>query len=545
MRHPVLERDWLLDDVTVNHIQSCQRCRSGLVCDIDVVAVRARIYEDLIAPPAVHVTASRSPWVFAFVAAAAVLFVIVAGGLLLQGESNSTTVGTDVPPIETSSPRVPEFPEVPPPETPQAPQASGDRPSFDLTFVVATTDGEPVSTGRLVWASLNFYKILKVDNSPQGPSFGYSFYRTRDEMGINDPHDQLVRPGDTGGRISYPPDPAIPWKILTRVLSVQDIWLEITNGVPAPERSQPTHPLAANAFAADGFRLEVSSEGIPVKVERPGYGPFEVSSLEMRPVVSGEVGGNIELPFRYALFLAPESSEYQRPTLEDGIVTFTEYRRAAEAAAACAGVDPEFDEATGLYSLPASTQSVACSSEYFDNVQAAWTSDSFELSENDFTLLHYLVEGDLESVEMYQSEPGEERALADGPGWAISIRERGAGLCISTSAASGPSGLESFSQGCFTRSHMSVPGRLRVDTAYAGPGSQTHGAILGIVEDNARQILITFSKGESVAVPVGDTAELGFRGFGLLFESADLGVPISFEALDSDGNLLLSYRELG
>jgi hypothetical protein len=526
MRHLVMERDLLLDEDTVDHLQGCQRCRSGLVSDIDGIGLWARIQGDLIATPTVQVAASKSPWVFAVLAAAVVIATIVVGGRFLQRGSSVAVVTTQ--PSATSLRPAPEFPEVPPPSTPIVPEPSSDRPNFDMTFEVVNEAGVPVSTGRLVWAALNFYKVLKIDDSPDGPSFGYSFYRNRDETGLNDPHDQFVRTGDSGD-LSYPPDPAIPWKVLTRVLTTEQMWEEITGGDTAPQQSQPTHPLAGNAFAGAGFRLELSPEGIPVKIERPGFGVFQATSLEVRTISAVEVGGNIELPFRYALYLSAESSDYQREILQDGIVSSTEYRQAVEAAAACSNDQPE--------------TTTSCSAEFLDNVRAAWDADSFALSENDFVILHSLVEGDLESVEMYQTEPGEERVLAEGPGWTISIQERGRGLCTKTSTAAGPSGAGSHSQGCFTKSKMRVPGRMHIDlgfTSLQGVGSQ--GQMLGIVEEDAREVVISFSTGESVTLQVGDTAEFGFRGFGFLFETADLGTPIGVEAYDSEGNLLLSYQ---
>jgi hypothetical protein len=526
MRHLVMENDLLLDDDTVDHLQGCQRCRSGLVSDVDAFGVWTRVQGDLIAAPAVQIAASKSPWVFAVLAAATVTAMIVVGGQFLQRDSTSVTVATPPPPA-TSLRTAPEFPEVPPPSTPVVPAASTDRPHFDMTFEIVNEAGDPVSTGRLVWAALNFYKVLKVDHSPDGPSFGYSFYRNRDGIGINDPHDQFVRTSYAG--LTYPPDPAIPWKVLTRVLSTEQIWEEITGGDTDLQQSEPTHHLAENAFTGDGFRLELSPEGIPVKIEQPGFGVFQATSLEVRIVSAVEVGGNIELPFRYALYLTNESPDSQREILQDGIVSSIEYRQAVEAAAACSNDQPE--------------TTTSCSAEFLDKVRAAWEADSFALSENEFVILHSLVEGDLESVEMYQAEPGDERVLAEGPGWTISIQERGQGLCTKTSTAAGPSGAGSHSQGCFTRSKMSVPGRMHIDlgfTSLQGVGSQ--GQMLGIVEEDAREVVISFSTGESVTLQVGDTAEFGFRGFGFLFETADLGTAVGVEAYDSDGDLLLSYQ---
>lgn len=522
----------------MQHLEECARCRALIVADTDLAGVRARVLGEasngsvaLREVGAADSTWRNSPWVVVTVAAVAVVVFLApvawlglrSGSDVVGGESSSSST---VPVV-----KLPEAPPEPSPEdlAPPVPIGVGEIPSFEMSFVVGDT-----VVGRLIWQSPTFYEGLRGNLSDEGSVFDYGMYRANDGWGLTDPDDSTVV-GDGGDQTTQelPEDTDIPWDLLIERRSEEAMWSEIAgDGVEATE-VEPTHADAVRAWAAEGVRLEVTDDGIPVVVERPGRERFEVVRLTRRDIRVGEIGNNTDLPFDYALFLALATTDEQRTVLADGIVTFADYQAAAEAAADCAGVEARFDSATGMFEFPADGMVRECVDRYVSDIAAVWRVDSQSLDGDEFVAIWYMVQGLDEAVEMFQTERDPERALASGDGWAISISERGSGYCTRSSIPNG------FGDGCFVRSQMSIPDVLAVEgsLSFDPDGVLTSGSVLGLVTEEADRIVIRFSNGEEQQVTPGSIVEFGFRGFGMLFDGPELGEPTEVGAYNGNTTL--------
>lgn len=470
------------------------------------------------------------PWAVALVAAAVVaaVFIPVAWLGFLSGDDagdRGPSAPDDVPVVE-----LPQRPPEPSPEdaAPPAPTGAGEIPSFEMSFVV----GDGV-TGRLIWQSSTFYEVLRGNLSDEGAIFDYGGYRAGDGGGFADPDDSTLT-GDATVPLpqELPRDPEIPWGLLIERHSDEEMWREVAGEGVEAIAVEPTHPDAARAWAAGGSRLEVTDDGIPVVVERPDREVFEAVDLNRRVIRVGEIGNNTDLPFNYAVYLAATTTDEQRPVLADGIVTFSDYQTAAKAAAQCAGVEAMFDDSTGMFVFSGDNASAECVDRYVDDIAAVWRVDSQWLDVDEWTAIWYTVEGHPDAVEMYQTEPGPEQALASGDGWAISISHRGPGYCIRASTPVG------FTEGCFVPSQMTIPDVLDVDMSLEYKDSQlATGDVLGIVAEHADRITIRFSNGAERQITPGRIVEFGFRGFGLIFDASDLGMPTEVEVHSGDTTL--------
>ncbi len=528
----------------VQHLEDCTRCRSLIVADVNLAAVRDRVLEEMSSGAVVlrdsgagGLTWRNRPWVVATVAAAAVaLFLAPVAWLGLRSDSDTVggaSTSTSVVPIV----ELPKTPPEPSPEdaAPPIPTGAGEIPSFEMSFVVGDT-----VVGRLIWQSPTFYEGLRGNLTDEGATFDYGMYRANDGWGFADPNN-VTSMGDGGDDPTQKlPDPTqklpedndIPWGLLIERPSDEVMWQEVAGERVEPTAVEPTHADAMRAWAAEGFRLEVTDDGVPVVVERPGFERFEAVSLNRRALRLGEIGNNTDLPFNYAVFLAPATTDEQRGVLEDGIVTFADYQAAVEAAAECAGVEATFDGVTGMFEFPADGTVGECVDRYVSDIAAVWRVDSQWLEVDELTAISYTVDGLADAVEMVQTERGPERALASGDGWAISISDRGPGYCTRTSIPN------SFGDGCFVRSQMSIPDVLAVDGSLEFDGGQlTRGSVLGLVAERADRITIRFSSAAERDIVPGDIVEFGFRGYGILFDASELGRPTEVEVHNGDTTL--------
>lgn len=528
MRHVTTELIEHPEDDVLAHLEVCARCRALVTTDVDLSAVRRRVLDEAAGiqmatrSPAGAVSRWRErPWAVVAVAATAVLALSIP--LAWMGRQTGGDVagpgpgvsGTDVPVVELPV-RHPE----PRPEdiAPPAPGAAGDVASFEMSFVV----GDAV-IGRLIWQDETFYELVRANLTADVPVFDYQMYRAGDNTGGEDFGEAAASARPEGPR--QPSDPEIPWGLLIERHSDDEMWSAVAGDGVDAVTVDPTHPDARRAWANAGARLEVTDDGVPVIVERQGHERFEVVSLDRRPIRTGEVGNNADLPFNYALFLSPTTSGEQRPVLANGIVTFADYRTAAEAAALCAGVEAEFDSSAGMYVFPDDETATGCTARYVDDIAAVWRLDSQWIDESEWTAIWYTVEGDLASAEMYRAEEGQERALASGDGWAISISSRGDGYCTRESAA------RSSAEGCFLPSQMLIPDILSIGVGLTLDESRqpTEGHMMGVVTEDADRVVVRFSHGGELEIIPGDIVEFGFRGYGTLFDAADLGEPTEVE----------------
>jgi len=518
----------------LTHLEGCPRCRSLVDVDVDLRGVRARILQEALNEPFMPGDTGRYPstWrarpgvVVALSAAAVVLLFAPVAWLGLRPDAGDTVGGAET---STSEAPVVELPGTPPEPSPQdaappAPIGSGEIPSFEMSFVVGDA-----AVGRLIWQSPTFYEGLRGDLTEQGASFDYGWYKTNSGWGFSDPDNSTAigdEDGDPGPQL---PRDEIPWRILVERLTDEEMWSEIAGVGPVATPVEPTHPQAGRAWASEGFRLEVTDDGIPVLVERPGVERFEVTDLTQREIRVGEIGNNTDLPFNYALFLSLETTDEQRRVLADGVVTFADYRQAAEAAARCAGVTAMFDDASGMFTFPEIPGVGECIDTFLSDIAAVWRVDSQWLDGDETSVVWAMVEGLPDAAEMYRSERGPERGLASGDGWAISISDRGPGYCTRVREPSG------FGDGCFVPAQMQLPGVMTIGMAISSEDEQwTRGSIIGVVVEAVDRIVIRFASGAERDVVPGDVVELGWRGYGSIFEASQLGVPTEIEAF-SDG----------
>ena len=67
---------------------------------------------------------------------------------------------------------------------------------------------------------------------------------------------------------------------------------------------------------------------------------------------------------------------------------------------------------------------------------------------------------------------------------------------------------------------------------------------MGLVAAQADVVTVRFSGGAERDIVPGDIVEFGFRGYGMLFDAADLGVPTELEAYSGDTSLGAQTIEL-
>jgi len=535
------------DDVMA-HLESCNRCRARVTTDVDVAAVRIRILDEvagvsrLINGHETRVDRWRDrPLAVALVAAAAVtvLFAPLAWLGLRSAESPVTSAPsatTDTSPVVV----LPERPEEPGPNDGAAPipPVPSEIASFEMSFTVGDE-----AVGSLIWGGPTFYEAVRGNLAGESAEYDYGMYRAGTDSGRSDPDNSAFEwPPSSGGDApgKLPNDPDILWDLLINRYTDDEMWSQMTDGQVEAVVVDPTHPDAARAWMVDGFRLEVTDDGIPVIVERPGHPRFETVSLDHRTIRAGEVGNNTDLPFDYAVFLSATTTDEQRDILKDGIVTYADYQAAAKAAAECAGTEAVFDDATGLLAAPENTRA-DCAATHLDDIAAVWNLASQWLDQTgtEFEQIYYLIEGKDDVVAMYQADEGPERALASGDGWAISISERGPGYCTRTTA------LDSYGSGCFTPSQMHIPNILGIDIGLSFEDTlPTEGYVMGLVTAQADVVTVRFSGGAERDIVPGDIVEFGFRGYGMLFDAADLGVPTELEAYSGDTSLGAQTIEL-
>jgi hypothetical protein len=497
------------DGAAIGHLEICEQCRDLIVTDVDLGSTKTRVMELATAPASTKIIEKRPrPWVVVALAAGAVLLVFAP--LLLLSPDQEPDVGGNP---EVSLPVRPEA-EPPPPPVP-----NNELDSFEMTFMV---DGRQ---GRLIWDSPTFYEGLMTIE--EGPAYDYGFYRTGTDWGFSDPEESF-QPGAGQPDIRrLPDDPEVPWDALINRISAAETWSWIDGDEMAS--AEPTHPLATRAWSDGNRRLEVSEDGVPVLVERPGRPSFRVNQLTHRDIRVGEVGNNTDLPFDYALYLAETTSAEQNPVLQDGLVTFSDYQTAAASAAECADIELEFSDSLGMFVFPDDQMTADCVARHVDDIAEVWRVDSQFLDGDEFVVLWYTIEGRPGYAAMHQVEPGPERALASGDGWAISIAQRGEGYCIYSSAD------DTSSEGCLLPEGMAVPDVLDGDIALSYRDADLFGtSVVGIVTARADRVEIIWSSGEQTSLTPGERVEFGFRGFGMISRGDARGEPIAIEAYAGD-----------
>lgn len=511
-----------LDTSAVDHLENCRDCRYLIVTDVDLGATKAHLMDrvDAAAPPRTH--PRLRPWAVVAIAAG-IVFVLFAPLLLLNPDREHDVAGEN----EVSLP-VRQESEPPPPPTP-----SNEASSYEMVFML--DDGRQ---GRLIWDSPTFYEGLVTHRQTlEGPVYDYGFYRTGSDWGLNDPDEVLVPGGPHPDIRKLPEDPGIPWAALINRTSAEATWSWMGGDTAGMSPVSPTHPMGAQAWGDGERRLEINEFGAPVLIERPGQTTFRVSQITHREIRAGEVGNNTDLPFDYALYLATKTTGEQRPVLEDGLVTFADYEAAAARAAGCAGVEIEFSDSSGMFEFPDDPTTSDCVARHVDDIAEVWRVDSQWLEGDEFVILWYTIEGREEYAEMHQVEPGEERALASGDGWAVSIAARGEGYCLYTTADA------SYGEGCLLSEDLPVPDVLdaTVSTSYEDETQLLGASVVGVVTARADRVVIVWDSGEETNLSPGTTVEFGFRGFGMISRGDALGVPIAVHAYAGDTLLGTQY----
>jgi hypothetical protein len=406
---------------------------------------------------------------------------------------------------------------------PPQPLVGSDADSFELAF--ETADGV---IGRFVWQSPRLYEGLRITANGD-PTLDYNFEYISSEGG----YFWDVAPVKAGAVLALPEDPVVPWALLIEQRTIDEMWTAI-GGTGPPTPADITHPLADSGFAADQIRLEVSQEHIPVLVESPTIGSWQVTSLQHRPVRSNEILNDyFEIAFDYALYQTANTSDEQRTVIADGMVTFADYQDASARTADCARVDAGFDDATGLFSFDNSPRLEACRTQHLDDIEDIWRIDSGHVDHDELRVFRHTAEGNLEFAEMFKVEPGPRLRLASGPGWEIDVWERGEGVCISAAFQCGlPSG-------------WAIPEVLEVLTSHfdEGAGRLVLTGISGLAASNVTRLLVTFESGDTIEIIPGETAtpQLGIRGFGLGNLDPALGEPTTIEAFANEKSLGVYY----
>lgn len=525
-------RSAVIDEVSdqqIRHLESCERCRKRISTDIDLGSVRDRLLLEATAEHGQVLSLRRSttvaPWLVA--GSAAVLVLALFAPMLFSGRGLDESVS----PTPTS-PRLPALPDSRRPDPP-APRPGSEAVSFEMKF-----EGSDGTAGRLIWAAPDFYEGLRSTSGADTATFNYGFYRTGSEAGFNsrtvDPFPKDDDGGPTQG--AFPVDPSVPWHVLLERLTPSEMWSELGGSVD-PETTEPTHPLAVSGYVDSELRVEWSEEGLPVLIEiGPAGRVFRVTQLTTRAIRAGEVGNNVELPFRYAIQLAQSTSDAQRSILFDGIVTFADYESAAVSTAECAGSETRFDTQTGLFTFDDAAGLTNCRHQLFDDIEAVWRTDSQWLSEDEFSLIHATIEGRADLVAIYEADAGPELPLASGSGWATSIWERGPGICYRTQVGN------SLQGGCISPAEFPLPLILlpNVTTEISSSGELVAVEITGLVTERADLVVVTFESGDKVEAFPGETSRFGLKGFGLPFAPREFGAPVTIEALGG-GETLGTY----
>ncbi len=362
---------------------------------MDLAAVRSSILDDLASTPPAHHAPNPiktwwrdRPWAVAVGTAALIVALFVPIAWLGRSGDDPTGTGPAAgDPLTTTSvvPSV-DLPTPPPEPTPAeaappAPTATTEIPTFEMTFVV----GDAIA-GRLIWVTPTFYEGLRGNLTDSGAVFDYGMHRAGTEQGFADP-DNSVATIDGLAPGELPQDPAVPWDLLINRYSDETLWQEMAGTGVEPTAVVPSHPAATRAWASGEARLEVTENGVPVVIGRPGHDLFEVTDFTERTVRAGEIGNNTDLGFEYAVFLSATAAAEQLPVLADGIVTFSDYVAGAEAAAHCAGVEPRFDGSSGLFEFPQDPATVECVERHVAAIAAVWRVDSQWLDDDDFTTI--------------------------------------------------------------------------------------------------------------------------------------------------------------
>lgn len=503
------------DEAAIAHLETCEQCRLLIVTDVELGVTRSRVMERVAATVTTTVRADRRrpPWVM--VAAAAGLVLALFAPLLLLSPDREPDFAGDT---EVSLPGRSES-EPPPPPVP-----TNDLGSYEMVFTI--DDGRQ---GRLIWDSPTFYEgLVTTQDKSEGPTHDYGFYRTGTDWGFSD--NEVLEPGAEQPDIRrLPDDPAIPWSALINMTSVEETWSWMGAGEGDLATVAPTHPLASRAWSGGGYRLE-TAENIPVLIERPGHPAFRVNQLTHREIRAGEIGNNTDLPFLYALYLVDRTTDEQRQILEDGLVTFADYEGAATEAAECAGIEPEFSESASMFVFSEDRTASDCVARFVDDIAEVWRVDSQFLDGDEFVALWYTIEGRPKYAAMHRVEPGPERALASGGGWAISIAQRGEGYCTFSRAEN------TNTEGCELPEDMPVPGILKADvtTEYEGEDQLLGASVVGIVTARADRVVIIWGSGEETSIAPGEIVEFGFRGFGMISRGDGRGEPVAVQAYSGD-----------
>jgi len=142
-----------------------------------------------------------------------------------------------------------------------------------------------------------------------------------------------------------------------------------------------------------------------------------------------------------------------------------------------------------------------------------------------------LAQSEAEAMErMFASEQEELLPLADGEDWSVSIARRGPGFCTHITTFDG----STTSDACTVEAGMNIPAVLWFNIGVADAAVEwewVDGAITGVVAADIDRIAVRFDSGVVDEVSPGDIVELGYRGFGLVFDATKVGLPVELEAL--------------
>lgn len=538
MSHPTNEQLMAADITVIDHLESCARCRESLEPDVDLDAVWRRVRGELTEPHLVgdaDRTGSRRSWRAGAVAAIAVAALVVPVALFtFTGSDDGTEVGSaDTEPSLDPAVQAPENPPEAVGEDLGVLPAPPDTSAYEMSFSV----GDAIR-GRLIWARPDFYEAARVTTDDGTTTFDYALYRSGDGTGFSDPDNSTLQWTFPFGATlesslekiastPYVPDPDIPWDLLVTGnlnTALETLGLSDEHAVPT------THPLAEDAWDDGTNRLESTADGIPVLIERAGEQPLSVETLDRRILFRGEVGNNVDIGVYWALHQAEQTTPEQREILRRGLLTFTDYEAAAEAAAECAQVEASFDDSAKLFAFP--DEAADCVATWLSDIEQVWRLDAQLVTSDEMASLYYEAMGESDAAVVYRSVRGPEQPLASGDGWAIGISQRGPGYCTRTSVA----GDGVYGDGCFAMSQMAIPGLLKLDGGWSyADNTIDRGRLFGIVHQDAVQIKVSFSSGVTETLVPGGVVEFGFRGFGYLYDAGEIGVPIRFDVYGLSG----------
>lgn len=476
-----------LDDIARDHVQTLEQATANK----PVPAMAGEIR-------------NTHGWSIALGAALLVVVAIGVSGLLgSQPDAIAPVTPTTTAPIVAPAP------------IPVSPAAAW--PSFEMVFELS--DG---TFGRFLWASQDNWFIERRRWVAGGLSdIVYAAARQGDFSTLEDPDDLFSGPNAEWpppmSTWAYVPDP----QVLFAYLMSPD---ELT-GLALDTEKSPSRPNTVFIRSGPDVIVELNADGIPLVIapRDPALLTLTVTQLELRPIMSLELGRQILGNFGIIAYMAADSTPEQIEVLRKGFVLASEYQRALDNTIAClATTDPGTpaeivgDPTAGPVEIATDSAAIGtCVAEHLDDIQALWRFQTVELSQEESDRLYYKVVGD--DVAVFDEQPVEDAPLPD----------------MATGLSSG----------------WLVPEQLVFDVRYGWDieGNQVGRVeIAGFVSLDTATVEIRFTSGATERIPAAQpSGDFPYAAFTFSYDGPTLGFPDQVRALADSGTelVLFDYRK--